>query len=78
MTLLEPAAVPDPDEEELDPKSPKKLLRRDQPLDPPPDEDPRVVQLTAVCGGGEVAIPGEVGAATPGDAGWQLLRGISA
>jgi hypothetical protein len=77
VTLAEPEAVPD--EEELDPKSPKKLLRRDhEPPDPPPDEDPRVVQLTVVCGEEEVAIPGDIGAAIPGDAGSQLLRGISA
>ena len=69
-----------PDEEAPDTESPpKKLLRRDHELpDPPdpPDEYPREVQLVAVCGDG--AIPGGAGAAIPGDAGWQLVRGISA
>jgi hypothetical protein len=70
-----------PDEEELDMESPpKKLLRRDHelpdPPDPPPDEYPRAEQLVAVCGDG--TIPGDAGAAIPGDAGWQLVRGISA
>ncbi len=78
MTLAEPEAVPD--EEELDTESPpKKLLRRDHELpDPPdpPDEYPRAEQLVAVCGEG--AIPGDAGAANPGDAGSQLVRGISA
>ncbi len=78
MTLAEPEAVPD--EEALDAESPpKKLLRRDHELpDPPdpPDEYPRAEQLVTV--GGEGAIPGAIGAAIPGDAGSQLLRGISA
>jgi hypothetical protein len=66
-----------PDEEELDPESPpKKLLRRDHELPDPPDDDPREVQLVAVCGDG--ATPGDAGAAIPGDAGSQLVRGISA
>jgi hypothetical protein len=78
VTLAEPEAVPD--EEEPDTESPpKKLLRRDHELpDPPdpPDEYPRAEQLVAVCG--EEAIPGDAGAANPGDAGSQLVRGISA
>ena len=76
MTPPEPETVPD--EEELDPESPpKKLLRRDhEPPDPLLDEYPRAEQLVAVCGDG--AIPGVAGAAIPGDAGWQLVRGISA
>ena len=75
MTLAEPEAVPD--EGELDTESPpKKLLRRDHEPPDPPDDDPREVQLVAVCGEG--AIPGDAGAAIPGAAGSQLLRGISA
>ena len=79
MTLAKPEAVPG--EEELDTESPpKKLLRRDHELPDPPDplldEYPREVQLVAVCGKG--AIPGDAGAASPGAAGSQLVRGISA
>lgn len=74
MTLAEPEAVPD---EELDIESPpKKLLRRDHEPPDPPDDDPREVQLVAACGEG--AIPGDAGAAIPGDADSQFVRGISA
>ena len=70
VTPPEPETVPD--EEALDTESPpKKLPRRDHELpDPPLEEYPRAEQLVAVCG--------DVGAAIPGDAGSQLLRGISA
>jgi hypothetical protein len=72
VTPPEPEAVPD---EELDTESPpKKLVRRDHELPDPPDplldEYPRAEQLVAVCG--------DDGAAIPGAAGSQLLRGISA
>ena len=76
MTLAEPEAVPDEEEEPDTESPPKKLLRRDQELPDPPDEYPREVQLVAVCGEG--AIPGDAGAANPGDAGSQFVRGISA
>jgi hypothetical protein len=51
----------------------KKLLRDQLPPEPPwpPDHvEPRCEQLAPVCG--------IAGAAIPGEAGWQLSRGISA
>ena len=70
VTPPEPETVPD--EEALDTESPpKKLLRRDhEPPDPLLDEYPRAEQLVVVCG--------DAGPAIPGDAGSQLLRGVSA
>jgi hypothetical protein len=72
VTPLEPASEDVPDEAWLDEDESllKKLVRDDQPPWPPVDVEPRWEQSVPVCG--------IAGAAIPGEAGWQLWRGISA